>query len=69
MLFGNCYNSGFVSVYLNDIQIGYVYSQGSEIVKFNYRKGDVISIKAHSVQASAILVLYSLEITDWGKKK
>ena len=69
LLFGNCYNSGFVSVYLNDIQIGYVYSQGSDIVKFNYRKGDVISIKAHSVQASAILALYSLEITDWGKEK
>ena len=67
LTFGNCYSSGFVSVSINNIRIANAYASSMDVIKFNYRKDDVLTIKAHSVQGSAILSLFSLEITDWSK--
>ena len=39
---------------------------GREVVKFNYRTGDVLAIKTVSLDTSAIMAIYSFEVTDWG---
>ena len=64
--FGNCWSSGFVSVFLNNALIKMARRNGREVVKFNYRTGDVLAIKTVSLQTSAIMAIYSFEVTDWG---
>ena len=66
LVVGNCWNSGFVSIVINNIVISQSRANSIDVVKFNYRKGDVLEIRTLSIQTSAIMALYSLEITDWG---
>ena len=66
LVLGNCWNSGFVSILINNLVISQLRDNSMEVVKFNYRKWDVLEIRTLSIQSSAIMALYSLELTDWG---
>ena len=66
MVVGNCWNSGFVSISINNVQIRMLRARSREVVKFHYRMGDVLEIKTISLQTSAIMAIYSFETTDWG---
>ena len=63
---GNCWNSGFVSIMINNKPITMVRAGQREEIKFNYQKGDVLTIKTVSLQTPAIIAIYSFEVTDWG---
>ena len=63
---GNCWNTGFVSILLNNKLITMIRSGRREEIKFNYRAGDVLTIKTVSLQTPAIMAVYSFEVTDWG---
>ena len=63
---GNCWNSGFVSILMNDRLITMLRGNSREVIKLTYQTGDVLTIKTVSLQTSAILAIYSFEVTDWG---
>ena len=57
--YGNCDDSpnGFVSVFLNGVEMGRAYANEMAIIQFRYVKGDVISIQQ---LGTAIIQLHSL---------
>ena len=57
--YGNCGSSqnGFVSVFLNGVEMGRAYANEMAIIQFRYVKGDVISIQQ---LGTAIIQLHSL---------
>ena len=68
IVLGNCWNSGFVSISINDVMIrNLLQARSREVVKFNYKIGDVLSIKTVSIATSAVMAIYSFEVTDWGR--
>ena len=60
LTYSNCKPSpnGFISVFLNGVEMGRAYANDTEIIQFRYVKGDVISIQQ---LGNAIIQLHSLE--------
>ena len=66
LVFGNCWSTGYLSVSINDTEIGRAYGNTKVSVRFSYAKGDVLSIKEIN---TAIIALYSIAIDGCGKFK
>ena len=62
--YGNCYETGYVMVSLNGVEIHRSNSNSKGQVSFQYRRGDVLKIEEHE---TAIIKLYSLDLQDGGK--
>ena len=66
LVFGNCWSTGYLSVYINGTEIGRAYGNTKASVRFSYSKGDALRIKEFN---SAIIALYSFAIDGCGKFK
>jgi hypothetical protein len=62
--YGNCYKTGYVMVSMNGVEIGRSTTNSQDLVKFQYRRGDVLKIEEFD---TAIIKLYSLDLKDGGK--
>ena len=59
LTFGNCWSTGYLSVSINETEIGRAYANTKASVHFGYTKGDVLSIKEFD---NGIIAMYSFTI-------
>ena len=62
--YGNCYNTGYVVVFINGIELGRSYSNSRDLITFQYLGGETLSIKE---VGTGIIKLYSLDLQENGE--
>ena len=79
LLLGNCWSTGYVSVFINETEIGRLFGQRNAALQFSYSKGDELSIKEFNASfvidgcgkltyCNIILLAYNIRITRYHYK-